>query len=139
MKLFVGSTGLGNASLAKKSNDKGSQCPKSHPTACRQFDEKGPDGCDIECSRGKFHRSVCEKLLKGECLRKAGQCKWYHPPLLSKKVLAERKKKEEEEDKQRDEVTPGGVETVQTSPLPTNANASTYLSIATNDSIYEQA
>ena len=90
---------VGKCKFSRKSNDKGSQCPKSHPPACRQFDQKGPDGCDIECSRGKFHRSVCEKLLKGECLRKAGQCKWYHPPLLSKKVLAERKKKEEEEDK----------------------------------------
>ena len=91
---------VGKCKFSKKSmRERGDVCPKSHPTPCRQFDERGPDGCPGECSRGKFHRAVCEKLLRGECLRKAGQCKWYHPPLLSKRILAERKKKEEEEDK----------------------------------------
>ena len=90
---------VGKCKFSKKSSDRGSECPKIHPTPCRQWDEKGPDACSPECSRGKFHRSVCEKLLKGECLKKAGQCKWYHPPLLSKRILAERKKKQEDEDK----------------------------------------
>ena len=90
---------VGKCKFSKKSSDRGSECPKIHPTPCRQWDEKGPEACSPECSRGKFHRSVCEKLLKGECLKKAGQCKWYHPPLLSKRILAERKKKQEDEDK----------------------------------------
>ena len=88
---------VGKCKFSKK---KGEECPMKHPPTCRAFDNKGPDGCNSEpCSKGMLHRSICAKLLKGECSRKAGKCHWYHPPQLSKRILAEKKKKKEEDEK----------------------------------------
>jgi len=88
---------VGKCKFSKK---KGEECPMKHPPTCRAFDNKGPDGCNSEpCSKGMLHRSICAKLLKGECSRKAGKCHWYHPPQLSKRILAEKKKKKDEDEK----------------------------------------
>ena len=92
---------VGRCKFSKKKGDDGeAKCPRSHPPTCRAFDDKGPDGCKSEpCPKGKYQRKVCAKLLTGECQRKAGNCYWYHPPLLSQKIKAQQKKKKEEEEK----------------------------------------
>ena len=91
---------VGKCKFSKKKGVGGAQCPMKHPPTCRAFDNKGPDGCNSEpCPMGMLHRSICARLLKGECSRKAGKCHWYHPPQLSKRILAEKKKKKEEEEK----------------------------------------
>ena len=99
-KLSAVSTKLDDVNSAKKGDDGEAKCPRSHPPTCRAFDDKGPDGCKSEpCPKGKYHRKVCAKLLSGECQRKAGNCYWYHPPLLSQKIKAQQKKRKEEEEK----------------------------------------
>ena len=91
---------VGRCKFSKKNGVDGASCPMKHPPTCRAFDYKGPDGCNLEpCPKGLLHRTVCAKLRRGDCLRKAGQCHWYHPPQLSKRITAEKKKKKEEEEK----------------------------------------
>ena len=93
---------VGKCKFGKKGDQgpdaKEAKCPKSHPPPCRAFDERGPDGCKSDpCPKGKFHRSVCGKLLEGKCPKKSGNCYLYHPPKLSQKIMAGLKKKEEED------------------------------------------
>ena len=90
---------VGKCKFGKK-GEQAATCRKVHPPPCRAFDDKGPEGCKSDpCPKGKFHRTVCAKLIAGECNKKQGNCSLYHPPKLSQKIKARLTKKKEEEER----------------------------------------